>query len=668
MAKGKKSRLASLKKSLRQLPKSVWFFPLLLLIPLFILTALKINGSSVGIYHSYLFGNLDDSNSIYQEPRGIRSDEWLVNTQLTIAQDANGYERVNDNTGDGQDTSIIVDVPYKGWSIFFKPHNLVFFVLPFEFAFAMRWWLMGYLLIVSCYFFVDTVFPRNRWFASLFALSLFFTPFVQWWYLYGTLGVLYYSLFAVTISIKLLGASSQKQRLLWGGLLAFVLTCFAFLLYPPFQIATAFVMAATILGFMIEKLRKKSREEIIKVFLIFLGAALTAIAMTAIYLATRQEAVSAILNTVYPGQRTQASGGFNLIHLLSGSFNVQLQYADRAAQYVFKEVGVANQSEASGFILLLPYLIIPGIFQMWRSYSSKKYIDWPLILTSGLTFLFAIRLFIPRFNSLFALMQLDKVPHKRLLIGLGLLSVIYVVLFIRNLSSQKKELKVGYVAAYSALVFISQITLGLAIKHKFPAYIGYYKIIAISLVLSGIIFLLLRKHFVMSALLLLLFSFISAGKVNPLYRGLGIVTDTDISNSITSIAKSNSGKWATEGLIFENIAAASGAPSLNGVYIYPQLEIWEDLDNGDDQAIYNRYAHVFFNFDKDPSVVVETKAKLTGGDNFHISTEPCSEFLMNNDVRYIITLAELDGQDNCTEFADKVSYPGFTFFIYRLNY
>ena len=85
-------------------------------------------------------------------PRGVRSDEWVVNTQMIIAQAANDFKRVNYNIG-GQDMSLISDVPYKEWSIMFKPQNLTFFIMPLEYAFAFKWWLLGFSLIISCYFF-----------------------------------------------------------------------------------------------------------------------------------------------------------------------------------------------------------------------------------------------------------------------------------------------------------------------------------------------------------------------------------------------------------------------------------------------------------------------------------------------------------------------------------
>src|SRR5688572_20935068 len=159
----------------KQLVRSIWLFPVVLTFLLLIFTAFGIHGSSIGTYHTALHGpTAEDPNLLFGEPRSIRSDEWLVNTQLTIAQENNGYQRINQNIGNGQDVSLLSDAPYKEWSTFFKPHNAAFFALPFDNAFAFKWWVMGYLLALSCYFFTLCLLPGKRMLAALLSIAFFF--------------------------------------------------------------------------------------------------------------------------------------------------------------------------------------------------------------------------------------------------------------------------------------------------------------------------------------------------------------------------------------------------------------------------------------------------------------------------------------------------------------
>src|SRR5579871_4522235 len=167
---------------IKRLFKSTWFFPLMLLVPLILLTVFKISGTSEGIYQQYIYGNSRDANLLFGHPQPIRSDEWMYTTQLTIAQSQAGYPRINKNLGRGKDMSLIGDVPYKDWSSIFKPENLAFFAIPLANAFAFKWWLLLYLLIVSCYFFTLRLFNGRKLFAALFGLAIGFTPFIFWWY------------------------------------------------------------------------------------------------------------------------------------------------------------------------------------------------------------------------------------------------------------------------------------------------------------------------------------------------------------------------------------------------------------------------------------------------------------------------------------------------------
>ena len=133
--------------------RSVWLFPVLATIVLILLTVFKINGSSVGVY-DYLLGGDYSSNAIVGEPRTVRSDEWVVNTPFIISQIQNNEPLLNKDIASGQDMSLVIDVPYKDWSILFRPQNLIFFTLPIEYAFAFKWWFLAWLLCMSVYLFL----------------------------------------------------------------------------------------------------------------------------------------------------------------------------------------------------------------------------------------------------------------------------------------------------------------------------------------------------------------------------------------------------------------------------------------------------------------------------------------------------------------------------------
>ncbi len=250
--------------NLQRLVVSVWFFPVILLLPLVLLTTFKISGSSIGVYHNYFYGTTRDSSLLSGTPRLVRSDEWRVNTQMTIAQENNHYNRINHNIGDSQDMSVLPDEPYKEWSELFKPHNWAFLILPFEQAFAFKWWIMGYLVIISCYFFILTILPGRKLLAVLLSLALFFSAFLQWWYVISALGCVYYSLFLLTAFIYLIRSKTRRQSLLLSLLISYLLVSFGLLLYPPFQIVCALAAATFGIGFLVQHSRLTPRKALLE--------------------------------------------------------------------------------------------------------------------------------------------------------------------------------------------------------------------------------------------------------------------------------------------------------------------------------------------------------------------------------------------------------------------
>lgn len=516
---------------------SIWFFPLILTFVLLMLTCLKINGSSIGVYQTYFYGQPHDSALITGHPRKIRSDEWVVNTQMTIAQKNANYARINHNIGNGEDMSLILDVPNRDWSTIFKPHNWSFFALPFDFAFAFKWWVMGYLLVLSCYFFVLALLPNKKLFAAFLALALASSAFVQWWYQYITLGPLYYSLFAGTAFIYILRARTRTQAIGWGALLAYILICFVLVLYPPFQIACALALAAFAIGYMIRQSSEMQWKLYLQRLGIFGASIVLAGLVILLFLSTRSGVVHTILNTAYPGNRLQQSGGYDLPHLFSGNLAFQFHSDIKAANYQLPKLSVTNQSEASNFILLLPFLLLPSLYFLYQDFRNRRAVDWPLLITS-LAFLGTlVWLFTPHLGILGKLTLLNRVPHSRLLIGLGILNIFQIVLLVRRLDSAKVKLfSRTPVALYAVLVFIVELLLGLYALHTFPGFVGIYRVIAFSLPIPIIVYTLLRKQFTWAAVGLFAFSAFTSFLINPLYRGTAILTDTPLTRAIHEIS------------------------------------------------------------------------------------------------------------------------------------
>lgn len=644
--------------------QSKWFFPGFLIILLVTLTALRISGSSVGQYHTHLYGaQAKDSALMAGEPRKIRSDEWGVNTPLTVSQVKEGFPAINKTTGQGQDMALTFDVPYAEWSTLFKPQNWSFFVMPIEFAFAFKWWFMAVLLMLACYICTLTLLPRRYPLASLLSISLFCSPFIHWWYQAGSILPTAYALCITALATRILRETSRLRIYTEIALLTYFLTCFAFIAYVPFIVPLALVAGGFIAGHIInELLRAKNRVQYLKRISLLIAPVIVTCTLFLFFLHAHSGVIQALGNSVYPGDRTESSGGYSLLQLLGGYYNLQLQSDARAAGLNL------NQSEASNFILLFPLLLPLFIYTFaWRK-KLKLQIDWRVIILLGIALVFVIRLFVPPSEILFNALQLNRIPHNRLLIGFGILNIFLVIISIQHIAKISAPPMLQRINALWAFVIVALMGLGLKIH-----FIGYLesliKIACISLVFALIIWLLMAKRFTVALALLAAYSLISVIHVNPLYQGLGIIRSSAISSEIAHIGDAK-GNWVVgdHAAFVEELPAAQGVNALSGVYAYPQLSVWSGI--GSDpatQAVYNRYAHVFFSVESlyGPTQQLDSYFDPPALDAFRVHTDPCGEFLKQQNVRYVLMTQEL--VSSCARKIGTIPYPAITFFIYELT-
>lgn len=658
-------------RQIKRLWASIWLFPVLLLLPLIVLTITGISGSSIGIYHQLFYGEEADSSLLLNSPQTIRSDEWMVGTQMAIAQQKNHYNKINQNIGNGEDVSVILDAPHRDWSGLFKPHNFAFFILPFDNAFAFKWWIMAYLLIVSCYLFAVYFLPKQRLFAALLALSLFFSPFIQWWYQYVTLAPIFYGLFGALLFAKILNEANFKKRLALGALLAYVATCFAFILYPPFQIPCAIAIAAFAVGYTLEKYNALKHRDLVQRLSVVGVALIIAAGFSLGFIMTRSETIHTIQNTAYPGKRIEASGGYDVAHFLSGSLNSQLQYSEKSSYYRIPGSNQSlNQSESSNFIFIWPFLLVASLLVIANDYRKDKKLrpdTYCLLLINAALLLLTIRLFLPLPELFGKLTLLESIPHKRTILGFGLLQFIQIVLLVRLIMNRKLTKRLVFLTVSGSFAALSAVNVYLA--YKSPGYIGYPKAVLIAGLLAVFIYALLRLRLVIAASLILALSLYMTYQIHPLYAGTKVLNSSEIISRIETLSEESPEKrWVIETGLFENFAIMAGAKSLSGVYYYPQNELWKSISTSKkDEKVYNRFSHVTVSFDRNIDTNIKTRLVPIADDSFKVETEACSNYISEMNVGYLVTNTTLDYSASCFTLVDTVRYPKTTFFIYRAN-
>ena len=641
----------------------VWVFPALVIGTALVLSVLQISGTSAGLY-DYMLGR-NHSDQLFGEPRTVRSDEWIVVTPSVVAQYNESFPVHNPDVGSGQDMSIVLDAPYADWSMLFRPHNLVFFILPLGIAFALKWWALSAGIALAVYGLVLLLYPRRYLVAALLGGIMLFSPFIQWWYQSATILPIVYGLLGIISVVKLTESKDRKSTLIWFAVLSYITVCFALIMYPAFQLTVALVSLALTIAI----LRGRDTLHLLwrrRNLLLLSGAAVIAGAIVGLFLWQHHDAVQASLNTVYPGSRNISSGGFNVFQLVSWPLSYLLQSGANSMAFG------NNQSEVSNF-LLVGFVISPLlVYLSIRHKNTFSKLEKSLLYVSvGLAIIIAVRMFVPFGSELFSLVGLSKVPHSRLFIGLGLINLVLLVVALARSTKKLPPKWWKALADRQQLVFFGVIIVIYAtfvyatVRHFNPVGVGPFEAIAVVLGFSVPSTLLLssyRQLRIVGLAGVLILGIGSTLLVNPLYRDVG-VTNNEFSRYVAETERKDSYYWvANDSSILSAIMLASSAEVYGGVNTYPQTEVWEKYFPGT-KDIYNRYAHIRFLFD---SEVSGRSLSLIQSDSFFVHISPCDSMLQDLNIRYIVSEKPLTaaclGDNMGRTFDSKEIY------IYKVKY
>lgn len=640
-------------------------YPIILLILLILLSASGTSGSSIGIYHQIFYGATTDTNLIANSPRSIRSDEWILGSQRIIAQENNDYKAVNQNIGEGEDTILLTDVPAKDWSTLFRPHNIGFFILPFENAFALRWWMPTFLLALAVYVFSLSLLPRKYFISSLISIIAVASPFLHWWYGYSTFAILAFAFLGLASVIHLLKTDRIPRIFLLSIATIYCSVAFVFSFYPPFQIPIVLVVTMFIVGYYLEN-RNKINGKKTKI-LVIITSIFIAICLSGFFFLQHKEALSVVATTAYPGERIVPSGGYSMSHFLSSAYSPIFQNDDKAKFYKKPSIGAVNSSESANFILLMP-LLIPVLVYFVASRNHSKERSWTLIMMLFVSLLFLVWLFIPQLSIIGKITLLDKVPHSRLLMGWGLINLILLIVFIRDFTKKQRAFPRKFATIYSLLMYVLYLILGWRIHQQFPDFLGVAGVFIYGAIFPIIIFLLMRRRFILALTLLAMFSVYSVASINPLYKGVGTITETPIAKQIKQINNAHPGTWVSDSMQIENFPVMVGARSLVGTFVIPQNSLWDKLGIINQRDAYNRYAHVGYTFDRLANVNTPTRIVQNSPDQFNIFIEPCNSFFTVEDVKYVITTEQFTKMEApCMQLISTAKYPNINFYIYHID-
>jgi len=377
-----------------------------------------------------------------------------------------------------------------------------------------------------------------------------------------------------------------------------------------------------------------------------------------LWVLTRRDTISALLGTVYPGQRLEPTGSLTfdgLISMLAGPFDESLRSGAGG-------VLGPNSSEAATPLLVGIFLLIPLLWITIRDWRTERYLHWTMIAAIAATVLVLAFLLIPGWDWLAHLILIDRTTAGRARMALGILSVLCIALLIRRLD--RGDLKVPWVISLvtAGVAAASLLLVWWVLHSRFdPGLSGSprWRYLAVLFVLAVLLFT--RRQVLLAMICLSVVAIVVGAAVNPWYRGVFDLNDTAIGTRVRQIDDAEPGTWVgIGGFAPAAMVVQSGVQGYNGVQTYPPGLMWQQIDpSGQYENVWNRLANVSW-----IPGVGEPVPQNPVRDQIQLSFDSCSSFAQQH-VSYVLTDKPLE--QACLVELSEVTEGPTEFHVYRVQ-
>ena len=602
----------------------------------------QIHGSSINelnlfsVKHELIFGI----------SRNVRSDEYIVNTLFAFSQYQNNFTYFSDIIR-AAPTDMFIIYGQAVWDIavIFRPFNIGYLFLNPAMGLSFFWVSRFVVLTLISFEMGMLITNKNKILSLSYAILVILSPLVQWWFainglveqlIFGQLGVLLINFYMNT--------TDYRKRILSALLMIICAGGFAIVFYPSWQIPFAYVFA--LLAFWIFlKNRNNFSYDKKDLLIIIISFAIFGLIMYHI-LNNSMDTIKIIMNTAYPGgEKFNGDGDWSFLF-------------DYLASIFFPLTNMnipLNTVENSVFIDFFPIPIIISFIVL----AVQKTKDKLLAGLLALYLIFIVFYFIQLPDPIISITLRDHMKTSRLF---SVVTFISLLMLIRALASLK-EIK------YKKLLVIFSIILSMtAVYLSTFFYDLYYQewmmlaLVILYAVTFSIIFMAhSRKGKTMFLICVIFISFTAGALVNPVDNGTDVVFKNDLIYEVESIVHQDpNAKWLVQDMPI-NYLTVVGAKTVNSVNVYPNLDEWHIIDNGENEYVYNRYAHIRVNFQNETN----TTFNLTSQDSFVVNFNVNDLEKLN--ISYILSPNDLEKLSNENVTFEKISEPSI-YKIYHLKY
>lgn len=607
----------------------------------------QISGSSIGAWENVL-GYNTDKGLLAGISRPIRSDEWAVSTPMALAQEANNYQYRNSNLrgGASSDMFIVYGQPVKDISIIFRIFHIGYILFGSSIGLSFYWCARFLALLLASFEFLMLITNKNKRLSFVGAVIILFSPTIQWWYATNSLIEMIVSAeIGILLLNKYFKETNFKLRTVYMIIMAICVGTFILTFYPAWMVPIAYIFLPFLIWVIIENRKniKFTKGDIIAFLII---AVIFAGLMIRIFVKS-WETILATLNTVYPGKR---------VVLEKGSPKVYINFMINSLLTILTSVD--NPCDMSVMMDFWPIGLVLLVVYVFK--EKKKDILVTMALISVLILNAYYLLAAPEWLAKITL--LSRTWYGRIYQVFGFLNIFILFRILSNMEykfNNKKAILISFI--------ISAVCVLIA-NHYYQSIITIPIAAVLTIVFTFIFYTILmynQKKKLFTATIII-FMLVIGALVNPVRSGINLVEDNPLLQAIEKINNEEQGMWALIeiGLPEINLPMVVGAQTLNSTSVYPNLELWNKIDEEKKyEDVYNRYAHIFITLVDNEQ---ETTFELLAPDVMRIFIR--YEDLQKLGVKYIVRGARFEPYDvNNEEFLLEELYKDNSYVIYEVK-
>jgi hypothetical protein len=582
----------------------------------------------------YVYGRPKLENLFLAAPRGIRSDEYIVDAPFALSQLSHDppFPVINTNFGNGQNMLLMDHTPVWHITLLARPVTWGYFLFGARRGLAWSWWFQAFSCFTVLWLLLEVILRGHSGLAAFGAFWFCGSAFVICYSLWPAYLMFFPCLGCLTL-YHWLNSTQPKVQLLCGILAGLSLPGMLMFLYPPWQVVAGQLFLLLFIGLLIRdglyrKVRTLTRWQVSSLAI----AVLLAATLSAAFLVTCWPALRALSQTVYPGARVSTGGGFDWVWLSRGFYNLRTIF--------WAPAYLGNQTMAASFYYLFPAVLVAVCFsRLWVKRLTT--VGWILLLYLAGTLWYMM------FGISSTLAKFTLLSHTSGLaneITLGLASIILCVYVLATASETSvdsfwQRRAVPALAAFGMTVLCLE--LGFFTQAAIPEFPSTGVIILAAFLAGCAAYAMLVGHKQIFCGLVGTAVFLTSFGFNPLSTRLDYLYNGELAQQIKRFNDQAGGRplWACYDYAHAGmLVALLGGRTLTWVQFYPQLDLWNVLDPDKSQmSAYNRYAHIILKYSGETTPV---KFTAPGPDQLHIEASPNDPKLRSLGVRYILAIGE----------------------------